>query len=718
MRLILIAPENVYEHEVDPSMEVQDVRALVEAETGLPSSQVTIRTDDGKELADSSKTLESYGLKGETATVFLDIRPQPVASSSSSGPSSQSSQGFPGSDDDLERMRLQALGNPQLMAELRANDPDMAAAISSGTRQFKETFLRHQRRQRDAAMEKQRQIELLNADPYDIEVRIYRQLSMRGDADSAKAQKKIEEAIRMEAVLENMQHAMEYSPEAFGNVTMLYINVEVNGHPVKAFVDSGAQTTIISPECAEACSIMRLLDTRFAGMAEGVGTARILGRVHSAQIKLGNMFLPCSFSVLEGRAVDLLFGLDMLKRHQCCIDLSTNTLRIQNTEIPFLAEHELPDKARRRGEADIAEELGEAASQGIQAGVASPTQAKKSFPGQGQSLGAGASGSGDASSSAAGGAGAGPSGTGGTTVPTNTESKVKEDDVQTLVGLGAERNQAIQLLEAAGGNVDYAASMLFGGGAQWPAGPWSSTAIDAASHGAIAFCQIYYEAYDEPTRRASDIPQLFLPDAKIIWNGNPVPPDPASLAAFLAGVPLSRHDLQTLDCHPVAAHPDFNSSPDHDTDTADPADPAATAPANPLSPGPILRPRPRPHPQRNRLSPARPIRHDPHGQPERLAPGPSEEVSRGVHAPRGGAGGGDAAEVRHQEFKLPLHRMTQRFGRNPQRKSTDVTNLSRHLDSSYPRGAALPPRHEEHTHSSGLIPNQPIPFEHTATNRP
>ncbi|GFZ43430.1 DNA damage-inducible protein 1 [Saitozyma sp. JCM 24511] len=472
MRLILIAPENVYEHEVDPSMEVQDVRALVEAETGLPSSQVTIRTDDGQELADTTKTLESYGLKGETATVFLDIRPQPVASSSSSGPSSQSSQGFPGSDDDLERMRLQALGNPQLMAELRANDPDMAAAISSGTRQFKETFMRHQRRQRDAAMEKQRQIEvsgrsemgsgslhfavrctdghqLLNADPYDIE-----------------AQKKIEEAIRMEAVLENMQHAMEYSPEAFGNVTMLYINVEVNGHPVKAFVDSGAQTTIISPECAEACGIMRLLDTRFAGMAEGVGTARILGRVHSAQIKLGNMFLPCSFSVLEGRAVDLLFGLDMLKRHQCCIDLSTNTLRIQNTEIPFLAEHELPDKARRRGEADIAEELGDAASQGIQAGVASPTQAKKSFPGQGQSLGAGASGSGAASSSGAGGAG--PSGTGGTTVPTNTESRVKEEDVQTLVGLGAERNQAIQLLEAAGGNVDYAASMLFGGGAQWP----------------------------------------------------------------------------------------------------------------------------------------------------------------------------------------------------------------------------------------------------------
>lgn len=57
-------------------------------------------------------------------------------------------------------------------------------------------------------------------------------------------QRRIEQLIQERRIDENMTHALEYHPEAFASVTMLYVPCQVNGIPLKVFVDCGAQATI------------------------------------------------------------------------------------------------------------------------------------------------------------------------------------------------------------------------------------------------------------------------------------------------------------------------------------------------------------------------------------------------------------------------------------------------------------------------------------------
>ncbi|XVE50929.1 hypothetical protein DITRI_Ditri01bG0202600 [Diplodiscus trichospermus] len=277
---------------------------------------------NGREMKNFEK-LSALGVKDDDLVMM-------VSGAASSAPPNDLSLNPDGSAVNPGALQQHIQRDSNLIGQLFQTDPELAQAVLGNDLNKLQDILRlHHQQRSELRRRDEEELALLQADPFDVE-----------------AQKKIEAAIQQKGIDENWAAALEYNPEGFARVVMLYVDMEVNGVPLKAFVDSGAQSTIISKSCAERCGLLRLLDQRYKGIAHGVGQSEILGRIHVAPIKIGNIFYPCSFLVLDSPNVEFLFGLDMLRKHQCIIDLKENVLRVGGGEVsvPFLQEKDIPSR--------------------------------------------------------------------------------------------------------------------------------------------------------------------------------------------------------------------------------------------------------------------------------------------------------------------------------------------------------------------------------------
>ncbi|KAJ1349932.1 hypothetical protein KIN20_005611 [Parelaphostrongylus tenuis] len=334
-------------YDVPHDMKLSDLLALCSSElfgAEIPPSRMAV-LKDGKPLTNPSLTLQALGI--QTGDVLLVRAP-------TAGPGLSQASNL--SQPHLPTNSSAAVSNNSRLTELiksiKVPRQPKTNPVRENARKFFESMKNPAQRAHMYFVARPL-VDQYTKDPKNFEafLKVYERMiqeemekaRLMADPESVEGQRLIQEQIQLENINYSYAQALEYTPEAYIPVYMLYIKMEINGHPVKAFVDSGAQVSIMSEACALRCQLSHLIDKRFTGMARGVGgTQKVVGKIHSCKVKVEDHYFPCNFDVMADREMDVLLGLNILKRHQCNINLRANVLEMgDGTKTPFLHESEI-----------------------------------------------------------------------------------------------------------------------------------------------------------------------------------------------------------------------------------------------------------------------------------------------------------------------------------------------------------------------------------------
>jgi DNA damage-inducible protein 1 len=142
------------------------------------------------------------------------------------------------------------------------------------------------------------------------------------------------------SVQEDLTRAFENTPEFFTPINMLYIGCQINDIYITAFVDTGAQVSIMNLDTARRCNLLERIDTKNRGTVVGVGSQQSVGYVYHVDMMLGQYIIPCNFMILR-TGPDIIIGLNIMKTHRISIDMGEGAIKIGGQKIQFLGSKDI-----------------------------------------------------------------------------------------------------------------------------------------------------------------------------------------------------------------------------------------------------------------------------------------------------------------------------------------------------------------------------------------
>ncbi len=124
--------------------------------------------------------------------------------------------------------------------------------------------------------------------------------------------------------------------------TLLHVLATIDNYDIAVIIDSGASLSAISSKHVATLGLTNKINSNISYTMRGVGTAKCLGVIHNLTMKINNTLLTqISLNVIDSNDDILLFGLDVLNKNNCIIDVGNRKFHWNNAILNLLNENDV-----------------------------------------------------------------------------------------------------------------------------------------------------------------------------------------------------------------------------------------------------------------------------------------------------------------------------------------------------------------------------------------